>query len=59
VAIRIRFSGVCHSDIHTIRGTGVRCNTRKSSATRSPVDLSGKSEEVRGSRFEGRVKRFE
>ncbi|GLY24260.1 hypothetical protein Misp04_39920 [Micromonospora sp. NBRC 101691] len=28
VLIEIRYAGVCHSDIHTVRGSGARCRTR-------------------------------
>jgi len=39
VAIKIRYCGVCHSDIHTIRGDWGRFNTRKSSVMSWPAKL--------------------
>jgi hypothetical protein len=34
VAIKIHYCGVCHSDIHTIRGDWAKINTRKLLGTR-------------------------
>jgi len=52
VLIDIAYAGICHSDIHTVRGDWVRSPTHRSSVTRSSVGPRGRcrGDQARGGR---------